>query len=164
MDFPDVTTILQVGLPANADAYTHRVGRTARAGKDGRAVLLLTEAESFFLNVNSQFPINPYPASDRILNDRSSRKQIFKVLKSIEPLKKERAYSAYLGFMRSFMKPMHMDNTKLVQMANTLAIEGFQCSEVPMIDPMAVGKMGMKGVPGLRIGKAHSEGHSGRSV
>ena len=59
MDFPDVSLVLQVGLPADADAYTHRVGRTARAGKDGRAANLLTQTESFFLSVNRQFPIKP---------------------------------------------------------------------------------------------------------
>ncbi len=59
MDFPDVSLVLQVGLPADADSYTHRVGRTARAGKDGRAIILLTQGETFFLKVNRQFPILP---------------------------------------------------------------------------------------------------------
>ena len=153
MDFPDVTTVLQVGLPANADTYTHRVGRTARAGKDGRAVLLLTQAESFFLKVNGQFPINKYPASDKVLNDATSRSQIFNALQSIEPTTKQKAYSAYLGFMKGFIKQMQMNNTELVRMANVFAIEGLQCSEIPEMDKKAIAKMGLKGVAGIRFGK-----------
>lgn len=150
MDFPDVTLVLQVGLPVDADSYTHRVGRTARAGKDGRAVLLLTQAESFFLNVNRQFPINPYPASDKILNDATSRSQIFNVLQSVEPKSKQKAYSAYLGFMKVFLNRMQMDATELVRMANVFAIEGMQCNEVPEMERKTVGKMGLKGVSGIR--------------
>ena len=153
MDFPDVTTVLQVGLPANADAYTHRVGRTARAGKDGRAVLLLTQAESFFLRTNPQFPIKPYTASDRIQRDETSRNQIFDVLQLTEPKKKQKAYSAYLGCMKGFTKQMQMGGKELVDMANEFAIKGLRCSELPEIDPKVIGKMGLRGVPGIRLGR-----------
>ena len=158
MDFPDVTLVLQVGLPADADSYTHRVGRTARAGKDGRAVLLLTQAESFFLRVNRQFPINAYPASDKILKDASSRTQIFNVLQNIDPKSKQKAYSAYLGFMKVFLNKMQIDATELVQMANVFAMEGMQCNEVPEMEKKTIGKMGLKGVPGIRYAAPSQDG------
>ena len=49
IDVPGVTSVLQVGLPASAEQYTHRLGRTARAGASGHGSLILTAAESFFL-------------------------------------------------------------------------------------------------------------------
>ena len=161
MDFPDVTLVLQVGLPADADSYTHRVGRTARAGKDGRAVLLLTQAESFFLRVNRQFPINTYPASDKILNDPTSRTQIFNVLQFVEPKSKQKAYSAYLGFMKVFLNKMQINATELVRMANRFAIEGMQCNEVPEMEKKTIGKMGLKGVPGIRYAAPLENGGPG---
>ena len=39
----------QVGLPADQNQYIHRLGRTARAGKGGSGLLLLTEAEQGFV-------------------------------------------------------------------------------------------------------------------
>ena len=161
MDFPDVTLVLQVGLPADSDSYTHRVGRTARAGKDGRAVILLTQAESFFLKVNRQFPIKPYPASDKILNDATSRTQIFKVLQSVDPKSKQKAYSAYLGFMKVFLNKMQIDATGLVRMANEFAMEGMQCNEVPEMEKKTIGKMGLKGVSGIRYAAPSQDGGSG---
>ena len=150
MDFPDVSIVLQVGLPLNADSYTHRVGRTARAGKDGRAIILLTQAESFFLTVNHQFPIESYPASEKILNDSSSVNAMTKILQSIEPKSKQKAYSAYLGFMKVFINKMQINAVDLVGMANNFALKGMQSGEVPEMEKKTVGKMGLKGVGGIR--------------
>ena len=158
MDFPNVTLVLQVGLPTDADCYTHRVGRTARAGKDGRAVLLLTQAESFFLKVNQQFPIFSHPASDEILNDATSRDQIFNALQSVEPNSKQKAYSAYLGFMKGFLNKLKIDKTGLVRMANSFAIEGMRCNEVPEMEKRTIAKMDLKGVPGIRYRAAPARG------
>ncbi|KAL9060785.1 MAG: hypothetical protein Q9162_000489 [Coniocarpon cinnabarinum] len=43
MDFPGVTHVIQVGLPPSRDQYVHRLGRTARAGKEGEGWLLLPQ-------------------------------------------------------------------------------------------------------------------------
>ncbi len=37
IDVPGVTHVFNLGLPMSAEAYNHRVGRTARAGADGEA-------------------------------------------------------------------------------------------------------------------------------
>lgn len=150
MDFPDVSLVVQVGLPSDADSYTHRVGRTARAGKDGRAVILLTEAESFYLRVNPQFPIQPYPASTKIREQLDSEDlPITPVLQSVDPETKQKAYSAYLGFMKTHMNKLKLDPAGLVKMANQFALEGMLCDEVPKLERKTVGKMGLKGAPGI---------------
>ena len=158
MDFPDVSLVIQVGLPADADAYTHRVGRTARAGKDGRAVIMLTQAESYFLYVNRQFPIQPYPASDKVLNDSSAVEKISDALQKVDPKTKQKAYSAYIGFMKPMINRMRMDAAGLVKLANRFALEGMLCDEVPEMEKRTVGKMGMKGVPGFRFAKPNQLG------
>lgn len=131
MDFPDITLVLQVGLPLNPDAYTHRVGRTARAGKDGRAVILLTEAESYFVHSQRQFPIKIHPRSADILKDSTSADRVSQAMELIDAASKQKAYSAYLGFMKSFINKMKLDPAKMVKMANELALDGMKCPEVP---------------------------------
>ncbi|KAL8787437.1 MAG: hypothetical protein Q9213_002214 [Squamulea squamosa] len=152
MDFPNVSLVVQVSLPSDANAYTHRVGRTARAGKDGRAIILLTDAESFYLRVNPQFPIKTYPASAKILASLDSTDTINAALKSADPVAKGKAYAAYLGFMKTFMNKLKLNPAGLVQMANQFALEGMLCEEVPKLEKKTVGyvpKMGLKGVPGI---------------
>jgi ATP-dependent RNA helicase MSS116, mitochondrial len=58
IDYPDVTRVIQVGSPASTEQYIHRVGRTGRAGKDGRADLLLLPFEQNFVRYQlSDVPI-----------------------------------------------------------------------------------------------------------
>ncbi len=49
IDVPGVTHVFNLGLPQNAAAYTHRVGRTARAGADGEAWTVIGPADRFRL-------------------------------------------------------------------------------------------------------------------
>lgn len=139
MDFPNVTLVVQAGLPADADAYTHRVGRTARAGKDGRAIILLTQAESYFIHVNRQFPITSYPGSVSILEDAGTAVQVTQAMELIDNDIKRKAYSAYLGFMKTFLNRLKMDSAGLVKLANDFALEGMKCDEVPEIEKSTIG-------------------------
>ncbi|KAE8144710.1 putative DEAD box RNA helicase [Aspergillus avenaceus] len=45
LDFPAVDWVIQLDCPEDADTYIHRVGRTARYERDGRAVMLLDPSE-----------------------------------------------------------------------------------------------------------------------
>ena len=40
IDVPTITHVINFGLPMKAEDYTHRIGRTGRAGRDGLAVTL----------------------------------------------------------------------------------------------------------------------------
>jgi len=50
MDYPNVTHVIQMGLPGDREVYIHRLGRTGRAEKTGKGILLLTQfVEAQFL-------------------------------------------------------------------------------------------------------------------
>ena len=61
MDYPDVTAVVQVGLPSDRAQYVHRLGRTARAGKAGGGHLLLADFETFFLSSLRDLPLQTRP-------------------------------------------------------------------------------------------------------
>ena len=150
MDFPNVGLVIQLGLPSSQDQYIHRVGRTARAGKDGRAVTILFDNESFFIKTNPTLPIKEYPQP--ITKDLSKQQaQIEQALTFVDEEAKAKAYQAFLGYNKTYLKKLKLDTKGLVKLANGYA-SAMGCPEPPLIEKKTVGKMGLKGVPGLNIG------------
>lgn len=49
MDLPNITHVFNLDIPADLNEYTHRVGRTGRAGKKGTAISIVTPNEVQFV-------------------------------------------------------------------------------------------------------------------
>ncbi|PUU76416.1 P-loop containing nucleoside triphosphate hydrolase protein [Tuber borchii] len=60
LDFPAVDWVIQLDAPEDADTYIHRVGRTARFEKTGKALLFLCPSEEKFTDrlTSKKVPIN----------------------------------------------------------------------------------------------------------
>ena len=102
--------------------------------------------------MNKQLPIHAYP-QESILSSPSAETvaQVHRSLDKVDSETKRKAYQAWLGYHKAVMKKLLRDARGLVQMANEFA-EAMGCPEPPMIEKKIVGKMGLKGVPGLRVG------------
>jgi len=165
IDFPNVDLVVQVGLPSNGEQYVHRVGRTARAGAAGRAVILLTAGESFFLAANRHLPIQPHPQTAQLLaSGPAGAARVEQAMAAVDESVKQRAYSSYIGFFAGsgLMRPLRLDKPGLVAMANELAVRGMHTPEPPAMDRKVVGKMGLKGVPGFNYASgAQDTGRAG---
>jgi ATP-dependent RNA helicase DeaD len=46
LDIPEVSHVFNYDIPEDSDAYVHRIGRTARAGREGVAILFVGEWDS----------------------------------------------------------------------------------------------------------------------
>jgi len=43
LDIPQVSHVVNYDMPQNLEEYVHRIGRTARMGRDGTAITFVTE-------------------------------------------------------------------------------------------------------------------------
>jgi len=60
VDYPGVTRVIQVGVPKSGEVYVHRVGRTGRAGTEGRGDLVILPFERKFLSTQMKhLPLKP---------------------------------------------------------------------------------------------------------
>lgn len=144
MDFPNVSNVFQAGLPADKESYIHRLGRTARAGREGRAVFIVTEAEAFFPKYTLKqiaFEISP--------PDLSPASEAAAAAAAFD--NKGKVYQAWLGYYKNYVKQMGWDLERLVMEGNKFAYDALLAGEVPGIPKSTVGKMGLKGVRGVNI-------------
>ncbi|KRT80004.1 helicase, partial [Oryctes borbonicus] len=106
IDIPEVDWVIQWDPPSNASAFVHRVGRTARQGHEGSALIMLLESEETyvtFIEKNQKVQL-----IER--NDPCNEEQI---TKSMETLRKiqlkdraimEKATRAFVSHIRAYSK------------------------------------------------------------
>ncbi|KAI0189864.1 ATP-dependent RNA helicase MSS116 [Astrocystis sublimbata] len=144
MDFPAVTNVFQVGIPSDKESYVHRLGRTARAGAEGRGSFIISSHESWFPKWELKgITFNEYPA------DLTARDDVKRLTVQME--NQTKTYQAWLGYYKSYLKRMGWDNVRLVAEANKYALQGLGAAEVPGLEKNIVGKMGLRGVQGLNV-------------
>ncbi|KAJ4388238.1 hypothetical protein N0V93_008845 [Gnomoniopsis smithogilvyi] len=148
LDFPGVTNVFQVGLPSEKEAYIHRLGRTARAGAEGRGTLVLASSEPEFARKTLSMIkfVDTTP-------DLVAQAEVQRIVKDMDPEKQAKTYRAWLGYYKTHMKLLGWTPAELVRQANTYARDGLGAISVPTVETRFVGKTGLKGVPGLNIVK-----------
>ncbi|CAL9107249.1 unnamed protein product [Musa textilis] len=145
VDYPDVTLVIQVGLPADREQYIHRLGRTGRKGKQGKGLLMLAPWEKLFLASVQDLPITEAPVPSM---DRSTMEEVEQALELVEMKNKESAYQAWLGYYNS-NKKIGRDKSKLVELAREFS-QSLGLRDPPAIPKLILRKMGLHNVPGLR--------------
>eukprot|EP00239_Pterosperma_sp_CCMP1384_P009353 CAMPEP_0197862416 /NCGR_PEP_ID=MMETSP1438-20131217/39164_1 /TAXON_ID=1461541 /ORGANISM="Pterosperma sp., Strain CCMP1384" /LENGTH=457 /DNA_ID=CAMNT_0043479967 /DNA_START=74 /DNA_END=1447 /DNA_ORIENTATION=+ len=156
VDYPDVSFVMQVGSPSGREQYVHRLGRTARAGKKGKGLLLLCDYEAFFLNSIKELPVaNMTNEVQQKLQHADVTNLLWPKLTAamdrVSEQTKSMAYQAWLGYYNSNKKNLRWTSEKLVQMANHYSSVVLQLQTQPALQKKTIGKMGLKGVPGLNI-------------
>eukprot|EP00557_Chaetoceros_sp_GSL56_P011415 CAMPEP_0176480306 /NCGR_PEP_ID=MMETSP0200_2-20121128/2206_1 /TAXON_ID=947934 /ORGANISM="Chaetoceros sp., Strain GSL56" /LENGTH=797 /DNA_ID=CAMNT_0017876415 /DNA_START=164 /DNA_END=2557 /DNA_ORIENTATION=+ len=162
VDYPDVTRVIQFGLPESREQYIHRLGRTGRAGKEGQGILVLAPFEQKFLQeldnieITENKDVTNLISSDDI-TDKKQSESILKVLSRIRSgdakltICAEQCYQSYIGYYNGNIKRTTLKSKQnLVETANVFAkVMGLK--EQPGLTKKAVSKMGLKGVNNIRI-------------
>ncbi|KAK1571182.1 hypothetical protein Q3G72_013098 [Acer saccharum] len=148
MNYPDVTLVVQVGIPSDREQYIHRLGRTGREGKEGEGILLLAPWEEYFLGDLKDLPLDRLP-SPRL--DPNIKLQMDGAMAKIDGSVKEAAYHAWLGYYNS-IREIGRDKTTLVELANKFC-QSIGLQKPPSLFRKTALKMGLKDIPGIRIRK-----------
>ena len=104
LDVNDLTHVINYGLPDDTESYTHRSGRTGRAGKTGISIAIINLREKGKMReieriIKKQFTIGTLPSGKEICEQ-----QLIKVIDDIEKVKvNEEEIETFLpGIYRKF--------------------------------------------------------------
>ena len=83
LDVDDLTHVINYGLPDDIENYTHRSGRTGRAGKKGTSICIVHSREKFKIRniekvIGKEFEKGVIPSAEEIC-----KKQLYKVMDQI---------------------------------------------------------------------------------
>ena len=160
MDYPDVTGVIQVGMPSDKAQYIHRLGRTARAGKAGGGYLLLADFESGFLQQLNDLPIETrQPSLPATL--AALRPRVGQAFAALPPLTLTCAYQAYLGFYNSYLKRLRWDREEVVRRANEFSMKVMGLLRRPHSRRRRSARWASMGVAGLVIERGDGGGGGG---
>ncbi|TKY60600.1 DEAD-box ATP-dependent RNA helicase 48 [Spatholobus suberectus] len=148
MNYPDVTLVIQVGIPSDREQYIHRLGRTGREGKEGEGVLLIAPWEEYFLDEIKDLPLQKFPLPDI---DPQTKLKIENSVAKIDNDIKEAAYHAWLGYYNS-IREIGREKTTIAELANRFS-ESIGLQRPPALFRKTAIKMGLKDIPGIRIRK-----------
>jgi ATP-dependent RNA helicase DDX49/DBP8 len=73
LDIPTVDLVINSELPRHAVSYVHRVGRTARAGRRGRAVSLVAESDVALVHAAERWSGRPLTKCQDVTDDMAIR-------------------------------------------------------------------------------------------
>ncbi|KAF7195916.1 ATP-dependent RNA helicase, mitochondrial [Pseudocercospora fuligena] len=163
MDFPNVSHVIQVGLPSSREQYIHRIGRTGRAGKEGEGWIFLNAIEAG--EARTRLRDLPLTKDDTLLIPKMDLTQpadvpasagkilsmYQKAIKNVPMAEKAKVYLAQLGVYGWFSRKQ-----QLVDLMNRLARFGWGLSEPPRIPSGVAQRLRLSSVQGLNIGDSRS--------
>ena len=158
MDFPNVTHVIQIGVPPNEEQYVHRIGRTARGDKTGEGWLLITNVES--REIRKRLRNMPLVVDNTLETAKVDMKkdaqlpehvakiltQVGNAAKMVPRQLKAAAYKADFGIYS------WAEGQQLVDALNDRVKYGWGMETPPAISRGLVSKLGFSRVRGINIG------------
>lgn len=73
IDIEDISLVINFDLPQEKESYVHRIGRTGRLNKNGKAISFVTEEDDSYLQdiqkyIGQQIPLKQRPSQDTVRN------------------------------------------------------------------------------------------------
>ncbi|MGH4119643.1 DEAD/DEAH box helicase [Clostridium sp.] len=137
IDVEDVTHIINYDIPLEKENYVHRIGRTGRAGKKGRAITFTTHHEKRFLQnienyIGMEIPKRSIPSKE----ESEPFREAFYEKNDAKPIiKKTKASNFSEDITKLYISAGKKKKIRNVDIVGTICnIEGVNASDIGIID------------------------------
>ncbi|OQD62730.1 hypothetical protein PENPOL_c011G07618 [Penicillium polonicum] len=169
MDFPDVTHVVQIGIPRDRETYIHRLGRTARAGKEGEGWLFMHRAESDVyrkrlgrlpLTLDTTLESADADLSQTFSNDTSVGKVVNQVTEGLAQCDGATKVKAYMGQLGTTTGNFN-SKREAIQALNQMFTVGYNMQSLPELSPRLMQQMGLNKIDGVSMGDGSRQRREG---
>ncbi|KEG14324.1 ATP-dependent RNA helicase [Trypanosoma grayi] len=131
LDIPNVEWILQYDPPLDPTEYVHRIGRTARAGNVGNALLFLTPEEVGFVRYLSRFGITleRYPMPEKLPPIQMKLEHVLQ----LDPIVAKSAVSAYRAHVGAYQSHLLKETFKVQRLDLAGLARSFALTSPPSV-------------------------------
>ncbi|NOT52070.1 MAG: DEAD/DEAH box helicase [Chitinophagaceae bacterium] len=124
IDVSGITHVINYELPDDSEVYTHRSGRTGRAGKSGISISIVTQKEVYRLRQVERLVKTPFHKMDIPSGKDVCRKQFFHFIeKMLQTDISHGEYETYLPILKE--KFAHVEKEEILQKVAALEFDRF---------------------------------------
>ncbi|KAJ5673491.1 ATP-dependent RNA helicase [Penicillium longicatenatum] len=168
MDFPDVTHVIQIGVPNDRETYIHRTGRTARAGKTGEGWVFIHPNQIDSLSDKCHgMPVNQDKETlqtslvdmtkDLESAPPAARNAIELINTAMTKVPADLKFVTFRAQLGSTLNTFNSKRTAIITL-NRLAVHGYRMEEPPALSSALVKNLGLRRISEVRVDDSRSFG------
>ena len=141
LDVDDLTHVINFGLPDDIESYTHRSGRTGRAGKKGTSISIVHSREKFKIRNIEKIICKEFVKAEIPSAEEICKKQLYKVMDQI--VKTDVDDEEIAPFMQDINRYFeYIDKDELIKKIVSLEFGKFLAyyADAPEIEPVVAEK------------------------
>jgi ATP-dependent RNA helicase MSS116 len=158
MDFPNVTHVIQIGLPPNREQYIHRIGRTGRGDKTGEGYIFVHRSEiSQSRRLLGGLPIVPDTSLEAAKVDMTAEAQLpaslaatlMQIGDATKMVGRETKSAAYLAYLS---QTAGGQAAGIISALNQWTRYGWGWDQPPQVGAGLAQRLHISNIPGVNIG------------
>ncbi len=136
IDFPNITHVINYDFPTNKENYVHRIGRTARNGKSGKAISFLSNTEGRMKEAVEQYAQIDIPYCEVVnVADAANKAKFISRQKEKITLKEEKGAVFQKSILKLTIGGGKKSKIRASDIVGTICgIEGLTAEDIGIID------------------------------
>ena len=141
IDIEDISLVINYDIPQDRESYVHRIGRTGRVNKIGKAITFVTQAEDKFLNdihayIRKEIPVKRRPNEETVKNAEQDFRE---KMNTIPVLKETKVAQLSTEIMKIHVNAGKKTKMRPVDIVGTICnIKGMTAADIGIINILDV--------------------------
>lgn len=137
IDIDDISLVINYDIPDDKESYVHRIGRTGRASKSGKAITFVTKNDDRYLKdieefIGKEIILKDRPNTDEVI---SSKGEFIEKANTMPELKESKGAKLNEGIMKLHINAGKKTKMRPVDIVGTLcSLEGMTADDIGLIN------------------------------